>query len=368
MPKKRKDGRYARSVTVGHRPDGSAVKRTVYATTVRELERKVREVQNLVAHGIAIDLASITVHDLLEQWYRVEKVPNLKPQTLAEIRSKMKRIDGSLGQLRAADLTAFHVEAFRAQMIEEGRYAMCNHCLSVLRSVLAYGVKHDILLRNVAAGVSPARDPNRTPKRELSILERKKIADAPLDPVERAFVSVLLYAGLRRGEATALLVSDVHLDEGYIDVNKTVTILNEIQPAPKTSAGVRRVPVTGPLAAALAPVLEGRSPFEPLFVGRALRHWSPYSVDRRWKKISAKVFGEHVPDGFTPHILRHSFASDLYRAGMPLKAAQYILGHSDAGTTLNVYTHFGYEDIERSRLDTFYESRSEVGQALQKAK
>ncbi|WP_374972255.1 tyrosine-type recombinase/integrase [Blautia producta] len=48
------------------------------------------------------------------------------------------------------------------------------------------------------------------------------------------------------------------------------------------------------------------------------------------------------------------FPSDLVKAGMDIKTAQYLLGHADAKTTLNVYTHFGYNDIKINNLDDYY--------------
>ena len=50
----------------------------------------------------------------------------------------------------------------------------------------------------------------------------------------------------------------------------------------------------------------------------------------------------------TPHVLRHTFCTDMAAAGMDLKSLQYLMGHSDAYTTLNIYTHSNYETAEKA--------------------
>jgi len=49
-----------------------------------------------------------------------------------------------------------------------------------------------------------------------------------------------------------------------------------------------------------------------------------------------------------PHVFRHTFCTNMANAGMDLKSLQYLMGHSDASVTLNVYTHNSYEKAEES--------------------
>lgn len=48
-------------------------------------------------------------------------------------------------------------------------------------------------------------------------------------------------------------------------------------------------------------------------------------------------------DHFSPHILRHTFCTNMESAGLNLKSLQYIMGHAQANTTLNTYTHSSAE-------------------------
>ena len=45
---------------------------------------------------------------------------------------------------------------------------------------------------------------------------------------------------------------------------------------------------------------------------------------------------------------RHTFCTKMAHAGMDIKSLQYLMGHSDAGVTMNVYTHASYDHAEQS--------------------
>lgn len=72
-----------------------------------------------------------------------------------------------------------------------------------------------------------------------------------------------------------------------------------------------------------------------------LEHALKRIVDNYNKTHTDKLF-------VTPHVLRHTFCTKMATAGMGLKSLQYLMGHSDAYTTLNTYTHSSYEAAERA--------------------
>ena len=66
--------------------------------------------------------------------------------------------------------------------------------------------------------------------------------------------------------------------------------------------------------------------------------------EMRW---AMKKYQELHPDKplphITPHVFRHTFCTNMANAGMDIKTLQYVMGHSDVGVTLNVYTHASYD-------------------------
>ena len=68
------------------------------------------------------------------------------------------------------------------------------------------------------------------------------------------------------------------------------------------------------------------------------------------RRITEKYNEENVIPlpRITPHVFRHTFCTNMANAGMDLKSLQYLMGHSDASVTMNVYTHNSYEMAEKS--------------------
>ena len=56
------------------------------------------------------------------------------------------------------------------------------------------------------------------------------------------------------------------------------------------------------------------------------------------------IFREVATDFNTPHVCRHTYCSNMAKAGMNPKVLQYLMGHSDISVTLNTYTHLKFDD------------------------
>lgn len=72
-------------------------------------------------------------------------------------------------------------------------------------------------------------------------------------------------------------------------------------------------------------------------------HWDHY-----FKHIVDKynsIYKLQMPE-ITPHVCRHTYCSNMAKSGMNPKTLQYLMGHADIGTTLNVYTHVNFEDAK----------------------
>ena len=66
--------------------------------------------------------------------------------------------------------------------------------------------------------------------------------------------------------------------------------------------------------------------------------------EMRWAmKKYRKLYPDAPLPHITPHVFRHTFCTNMANVGMDIKALQYVMGHSDASITLNVYTHASYD-------------------------
>ena len=62
-------------------------------------------------------------------------------------------------------------------------------------------------------------------------------------------------------------------------------------------------------------------------------------------KRYAKLYPDKPLPNISPHVLRHTFCTNMANAGMDVKNLQYIMGHSNVNVTLNVYTHTTYDRV-----------------------
>ena len=87
-------------------------------------------------------------------------------------------------------------------------------------------------------------------------------------------------------------------------------------------------------------------------------HWE-HRFNHMVKRYN-EIFREQMPN-ITPHVCRHTYCSNMAKAGMNPKTLQYLMGHSDITVTLDTYTHLGLEDAaeELKRLAEVEQARKE---------
>ena len=147
---------------------------------------------------------------------------------------------------------------------------------------------------------------------------------------DRALIEVLYATGLRVSELVGLRVTDVRIDEGYVQCLGKGSKERAVPLGEEASAWVRRYLKDG-----RSDLSRGRqSPW--LFLNARSGH--RLSRVGFWKIL--KQYGRQaaVRGSLTPHVLRHSFATHLLERGADLRAIQTMLGHADLSTT-QIYTH-----------------------------
>lgn len=84
---------------------------------------------------------------------------------------------------------------------------------------------------------------------------------------------------------------------------------------------------------------------------------------------SFSIYRVQIPN-ITPHVCRHTYCSNMARAGMNPKTLQYLMGYSDISITMNTYTHLGLDDAkdEMIRLKELEEARREIEKTTEKPK
>ena len=168
------------------------------------------------------------------------------------------------------------------------------------------------------------------------------------------FAMLCVCTGLRKGEALALLKSDIH--DGEISVTKSLTFADGDRPkvkSPKSDAGVRTVPIVSILAPPLSDYMAGLDG-DILFPSRSYNgspgntYMTQSNYDTAWSNY-VKTVGL---DGLTAHQLRHGTATLLFEAGVDVYTARKILGHAKVTTTMEIYTELR-EKKEKQSINKF---------------
>lgn len=173
---------------------------------------------------------------------------------------------------------------------------------------------------------------------------------------------ILFKTGLRISEFCGLTIADIDLQEKKINVNHQLQRKRNMEyviEETKTNAGTRLVPMTDEVYECFKRIIANRKKpkVEPMIDGKAgflfldkndmpmvALHWEKYFQYALEKHN--KIYREQLPK-ITPHVCRHTFCSNMAKAGMNPKTLQKIMGHSDIGVTLNTYTHLDFDDVQK---------------------
>jgi integrase len=226
-----------------------------------------------------------------------------------------------------------------------------HYAHQLLRSALKEAKRVGDIARNPAAEISSPS----VGETEVNILEIDQVDMvmgrlAERNDELRPIVACAIYAGLRRGEVLALRWAAVDLERKKLTVAEALEELRDgtiTVKQPKTKAGRRTITMPDELALILRAhrlaQLElrmkiglGKPPNDALlFSDLDGNHLSPNAISLRWGAFADKIA---IPD-VTFHALRHTQASLLHHAGVPLAVVSKRPGHSKISTTLNLYTH-----------------------------
>lgn len=171
--------------------------------------------------------------------------------------------------------------------------------------------------------------PSFLSKQEINMLFSVLEYDNPTN-IRNSAMIVLLYAcGLRVGELTNLKTSDLHFNQGFINV---IGKGDKERVVPINEEAIRIINI---YLESSRPVLRKDKTKNELFLnskGGGISRNTVYTV------LKAKGIEAGIRKSLYPHILRHSFASHLLEEGLDLRLIQELLGHEDIMTT-EVYTH-----------------------------
>ena len=378
MSEKRKDkkGRIFRSGE-GQRPNKTYFYRYrrsgdkkwsyVYAPTLEELRQKEEVIQRDLLDGIDYAGGEITVAELVDRYINLRR--GLKENSMRAYGSAINRI---------------HTDPFGSRMIRSVRLSdgkgwfvslhdkgLKQNTIGILQSVFwpafEMAVDDDMIRKNPFKFKLSDVIPNDAYVRSaLTKAQQERYLQFIRDHGKDNYyddIVILLGTGLRASELYGLTKADIDFDRRCIHVRRQLCRTAEkpyfVTP-PKTKSGIRNVPMTDAVYMALMRVVKARTapkvelPVDGhsgfLFLDKSGMPKVAMHLENYMRGLQArfeKAYGKPVPR-ITPHVLRHTFCTNVQQAGLDVKSLQYLMGHSNASVTLDVYTHSSFDSVERA--------------------
>jgi site-specific recombinase XerD len=252
-------------------------------------------------------------------WAKIEKPGEIDADLIREYRLYLNRTEDQFGRGLKKITQNYHIIA--------------------LRNFLRYLARRDIKSLSAEKIELAKQSPRQVDFLEGDELERLLVAPEGTGPRalrDRALLELLFSTGLRVSELCKLNRDSINLAKGEFSVRgkgekiRVVFLSDRAKKAMENYLAVRKD---------IDPALLVRYPKskKPELAQNKLNklRLTPRSVERIVKHYSIKA---GISKKVTPHILRHSFATDLLTGGADIRSVQTLLGHSSI-TTTQIYTH-----------------------------
>ena len=357
----RGDGRW--QVHIRHTDeDGRSRRYTVYGSTPKEARVKASAVRERLRANLPARDRKVTLGVFAAEWIDSTLAASDRKASTKAMYATMARqhiIGSKIGGEPLDKLRPSHIEAWKVELEHRGlSESTIRSAYTILRAVLDTAVRDRALAQNPAHAVRRPRVPVTeaaylTPDQVRSLLLAAKPSRyAPL-------FELLVNTGLRRGEALALHWSDIDFDEKLLRVRGTLArVAGELVVTETKTPRSRRVIPLSPAAERLLRDVRANQRVERLRAG-SIWQPTPYVFTTelgdpsdprnalRALKAAAKRAG--LPSSVGLHTLRHSAASVMLSAGVPLKVVSEVFGHASVAITGDIYGHVSPE-VSREAL------------------
>jgi len=369
---KKKYAYYKGSLTIGKRANGKPYRKYVYGKTKRERDEKLDALKRQYARGLA--LGEMTVYEWSLRWKSVF-LANVSDNQKKHYTAKLTHdILPAIGPMRMRDIRPSHLMEL-INNYSGGKEGTVAKVLRAVKKLFADAEYEGIIERDPAKRLELPYVTEKS-RRPLDELERKVVLRVAETHTRGPYVLTMLYCGLRRGECIALERSDVDLDNRRINISKelvfedgnvgklTGTKSSKLRKAKPNGneACARTVPIPDLLLPFLEALCEGKNSGSLLFPKADGKHATQSAVSWWWSSFRRQCHFESGAETYrnkvlletslfdndvTPHYLRHSYATDLYAAGVDEFSRKAFLGHENGGVTEG-YTAMSNEAFYRN--------------------
>lgn len=316
-----------------------------------DLERKVNALRSQVENGNYVQNSDILFLDYAREWLQTKKGVREK-NTQHMYKNIIETHLSFLESVKLSDIRNSHFQLAVNKALDKPR--ICQQIYITFKQNLKMAVTDNYIGSGMYEMIcSDINLPKytRKEKRTLTKEEKEAMASAAFTDREKAFLFIIYYCGLRRGEALALSIFDFSFEKDKCTVSITKALIfdgnaSEIKPVPKSDNGFRTVPVPESASAFLKEYISKINGAQ-LFTCRNGSLITHSSYVKMWNSIVKKM--NHAAGGtdmfpaitgLTAHIFRHNYCSNLcYKIPeISIKKIAQLMGDTKK-VVIDVYNH-----------------------------
>ena len=349
--------------------DVAGKRRTVYAKDLNSLRKQEEKIQREIDEGILYAEGNITIIELVERYTSLKQgVRHATKVGYNFVLNLIRKEDFCYRKINTIKTSDAKLWFMKLQ--KDGRgYSTITSIRGVVKPAFQMACDEDIIRKNPFAFSLAGVVVNDTKKR-IALTPEEQACFMDFVKNDSHFCryydefNVLLGTGMRVSEFCGLTLSDLDFDNRKIRVEKQLIKqkggVYHVEKT-KTDSGVRFIPMSEEVFQSLKNIVKNRKKpqKEKLIDG----HTGFLLLDKNQNPKVGLHIDHHVqwtmkkyrklhPDDplptITPHVFRHTFCTNMANSGMDLKSLQYLMGHSDAAITMNVYTHANFAQAEKS--------------------
>lgn len=343
--------RWVGQFTNGVKTNGTPNRKSVYGKTRKEVADKINKALNEIKEHTFVDKNNITLLDVMNKMTD-EK---LKSNTISA--RTFKRAEETIKQICKSDVDIANtpVQKLDYDMLTDFFATITSYANTtiskiylMLNSSLKYAVKRKFLSVNPLEDIKRPKSLQANKKVEALTIDEQRNLVHVLENEEskhpyRNILALMLYTGLRIGEALALSTKDIDFENNELHIRVTLTrdqsdhvILGS---STKTYNSIRDIKINSTVIAILKDAIKKMAinKYQLIFWDKEDNTFiTPNEVNMYLKRIVKKY---HISeDNITNHMLRHTYATRCIEAGMTASTLAKKLGHKDISITLNTYT------------------------------
>lgn len=346
--RKKPNGSIEYMVSYGNDMYGKRIRKSFSGKTEAECRRKAKEYEkNLNLKETT--LVEYTLAEWLDIWVETYKSKTVQTSTYKEYKYIIEIIkDHKISKMKLNSIKPIHITDFFNNQTDYSK-TIIKKLRFILNGAFEAGIDNDLCYKNP---VRRASIPNKQQKEktayspeEIQIIHNFALTDELFGLP----MLILLHTGIRSGELRALKYNDINLSERCINIRHSIKKDDTIG-LPKNGKP-RCVPLDTDFAEILKSMITSEKS-QLYIIGDETSYTTESGLRGRYQAFFRRLNKslETKIEIKSPHCIRHTYSTDMQRAGVPVAVVSAILGHSSTDVT-DKYTHLDNLDDLRNAID-----------------